>query len=154
MISYRLMEPRDMDAVSDLLRAFHAESWVSQLAEPDEAAVQRQLADIAGSNGALGVIVVSEIDGEVVGAASAVAHALWLNPQSPYAVEQFVYVKKEKRVGVGRGLVRALEAFLTCLGFKGLFLLSGDGDPRAGKLFERLGYEMKSSMFFKPLGVA
>lgn len=153
MIGYRLMEPADMDGVIALLWAFHSEGWFADMTKPDEAFVRQSLATVAGSGGSQGVIVVAFDDDGIIGAASAVAPAFWFAPQDRFAIEQFIYVKKDRRVGVGRSLVRALEAFLTCLNFKGLFLLSGDGDPRAGSLFQRMGYASTATMHFKALGV-
>ena len=142
-----------MDAVIALLWAFHAESSIAEACRPDEPYVRGLLSDVASSCAKRGLVVVAEREGSVVGAAAVMSNGIWCAPEFRAAIEMFVYVDRAHRVGIGRGLVKALEAYLTCYRYARLYLMTEAANPRAGKLFERMGYAPSGAMFCKELGV-
>jgi GNAT superfamily N-acetyltransferase len=99
------------------------------------------------------LVLVADADGSAVGLATAqIWRALHVEPPTAW-LTALVVGSQTRRLGVGRMLVEAVEAWAGARGCLSISLLSGLSRADAHQFYERLGYRQTGRRFTKPLGV-
>lgn len=129
----------DVQAILDLCPEYAKASGFEALAGYDTEAFRRTLEALIRG---LGVLLVAESGGRVVGMAGAFVTRWYFSPRI-MAQQAILWVKPEHRKGAfGARLVRELEAACIKAGAQAIVMTSLDGlnGGKLGKLYERCGY--------------
>jgi GNAT superfamily N-acetyltransferase len=140
----------DLPTIAGMGSSFFGHTRYARFAKPDEA----QILDIFDRIFEHGAIFVAEIDGAVAGFIACVMHGAWFDPNFRIALETAWWMHPDAR-GRPEG-VRLLFAFeqwakehdahAICMSD-----ISLDEDSPAGKILERLGYQVSERTFIKEL---
>lgn len=141
----------DLDALTTMGRRFFAATEYSDIVQFDESSFQNTAKHLMTGDA---VCLVAEVDGQVVGAAGALAYPFYFNTGHKTGQEVFWWLNPEHRGGqLGIQLFAALEAWATaqgCQSFTMIALDAVDAD-RVGRIYKRCGYRASEHSYIKEL---
>jgi len=103
--------------------------------EPDEVVASRREALAVDPRDVLVTLLAIDPDG------TPVAHAALRDLWGEWEVKRLIVDKKARGLGIGRRIMSELETLARAGGAKRLILQTGDRQPEAVDLYERIGYE-------------
>ncbi|KFC61958.1 GNAT family N-acetyltransferase [Massilia sp. LC238] len=141
----------DLGALLSMGRKFFAASGYADIARFDEESFRRTVDQLMTDNA---VCLVAEIDGQVVGAAGALAYPFYFDASHKTGQEVFWWLDPEHRGGqVGIRLFAELEAWARAQGCKSFTMIALDAVDawRVGKIYQRCGYRPSEHSYIKEL---
>ncbi|MCF4166331.1 GNAT family N-acetyltransferase [Zavarzinia compransoris] len=147
----REAEPRDLERLVQMGRAFFHEAGWDDVSRWDDAGARDALGRMMGRDDC--VMLVADVQGFVVGMAAAVICPTWFCPDEKTAQEWFWYVDPPARCGVGGPLLAALETAVRDRGASSFTMLAV-ASLRAetlDRLYRRRGYRPAERTYIKRL---
>ena len=141
----------DMPALTRMGRQFFALTGISDITSFDDESFHRTIAHLIEGDG---VCLVAEIDGQVVGAAGALAYPFYFNVAHKTGQEIFWWIDPEWRNGkIGMQLFVALETWAKDAGCKTFSMIALDQveADKVGKMYKRCGYRATEHSYIKEL---
>ncbi len=148
-VTIRPVQPADLDVLVDIYLSsarHHARIDPDWFHVPEPDAVRERLERFASGTGGVDAYVGAIVDGHLVGSATiAIAdkpHPGNMGRHLDVAEIGVAVLEEWRGRGVGTSLIRHLEAWAAERGVEWLILEVADANPRATRLYERLGYEL------------
>lgn len=149
--SVRIATEADTDALVSMGRQFFALTGCDDLADFDVESFKATLAHLRTGDA---VCLVAEVNGQVVGAAGALAYPFYFNAAHKTGQEIFWWLNPEHRGGtLGGRLLIALEAWARGAGCKTFSMIALDAvNPNeVGAMYQRRGYRATEHSYIKEL---
>lgn len=147
----RPAQPADLGALLAMGRRFFAMSGYADLTNFDDASFCATVDRLMGADA---TCLVAEADGQVVGAAGALAYPFYFNADHKTGQEVFWWLDPEHRGGqVGICLFAELEAWARAQGCRSFTMIALDAvdAARVGKIYQRCGYRPSEHSYIKEL---
>lgn len=144
----RPAELRDIPTIARLGKAFHAEAGWSDIVDY----VEEDCAATLEAMLSLGIILVAEEDGEIIGMAGGVMIPIYFNRDHLTGEELFLWVRPDRR-GAGIKLLKALEDAAREKGCQswGMKSLATVNPERMDTYYRRKGYRPSEQSYIKRL---
>jgi GNAT superfamily N-acetyltransferase len=131
--------PDDLLIIAEMGERFHGEAGWADIADysrDDCTASLKAMIDGAG------IVLVSEVDGQITGIAGGVYFPLYFNHGHKSGQELFLYVERGLRDGTGAKLLTALEDAAREAGCQSWIMIALDrvAPEATGRLYKRRGY--------------
>jgi GNAT superfamily N-acetyltransferase len=126
-------DPRAV-ALRDAMDAEMSKRYNSDRVEPAEVTLRRQLSLAVDPELVQATVLVLDADG------TPLAHAALKLLRGDWEVKRVIVVDGQRGRGIGRALMNHLEQLATAGGARRLILQTGDRQPDAVALYERVGY--------------
>lgn len=141
----------DLGALISMGHKFFAASGYADIARFDEASFRKTVDQLMADNA---VCLVAEIDGQVVGAAGALAYPFYFDASHKTGQEVFWWLDTEHRGGqAGAQLFAGLEAWARGQGCRSFTMIALDAvdAARVGRMYQRCGYRASEHSYIKEL---
>lgn len=147
----RLATVADIDALTAMGRQFFAATEYSDIVQFDDASFHKTVEHLMTGDA---VCLVAEVDGQVIGAAGALAYPFYFNAGHKTGQEVFWWLNPEHRGGqIGIQLFAALEDWAKTQGCQSFTMIALDAvdAERVGRIYQRCGYRPSEHSYIKEL---
>lgn len=141
----------DAPAIAEMGERFHAEAAWSDIADYRIGDCSKSLIQMIETE--LGIVLVAENEGRIVGIAGGLVFPLYFNHAHKSGQELFLYVEPGLRDGTGGKLLSALECEARRMGCQSWAMIALDKvNPEAtGRLYRRHGYRASEHSWIRRL---
>lgn len=141
----------DVPAIAEMGERFHAEAGWADVAGYSVGDCAKSLIQMIETE--LGIVLVAEDGGRIVGIAGGLVFPLYFNGAHKTGQELFLYVEPGRRDGTGARLLQALEDEARLAGCESWIMIALDKvSPEAtGRLYQRRGYRAAEHSWIRRL---